>query len=118
LRLRTLKKIKHTIKESTNKAHKGITLQCQELQYFSTQPKRLNALTTWLYIHYDSCTDQVIGFDDVAASDNIGVLNGTPGRQKGSTSGNQYSRQSLKWRSPISSVRNRRSRELRHSRRV
>ena len=25
------------------------------------------------------CTDQVIGSDDVAASDNIGVLNGTPG---------------------------------------
>jgi len=24
------------------------------------------------------CTDQVIGSDDVAASDNIGVLNGTP----------------------------------------
>jgi len=27
----------------------------------------------------DNCTDQVIGSDDVAASDNIGVLNGTPG---------------------------------------
>jgi len=26
-----------------------------------------------------SCTDQVVGSDDVAASDNIGVLNGTPG---------------------------------------
>ena len=26
-----------------------------------------------------TCTDQVIGSDDVAASDNIGVLNRTPG---------------------------------------
>ena len=26
-----------------------------------------------------NCTDQVIGSDDVAASDNIGVSNGTPG---------------------------------------
>ena len=25
------------------------------------------------------CTAQVVGSDDVAASDNIGVLNGTPG---------------------------------------
>jgi len=29
--------------------------------------------------HKWQCTDQVIGSDDVAASDNIGVLNGTPG---------------------------------------
>ena len=26
-----------------------------------------------------SCTDQVVGSDDVAASDNLGVSNGTPG---------------------------------------
>jgi len=63
-----------------------------------------------------NCTDQVIGCDDVAASDNIGMLNGTPGRQKGSKSGSQYSRRSLKWRSPIFNVRNRRSPELRHNR--
>jgi len=65
-----------------------------------------------------TCTDQVILCDDVAASDNIGVLNGTPGRQKGCKSGSQYSRRSLKWRSPISDVRNRRSPKLRHSRRM
>jgi len=28
---------------------------------------------------YENCTAQVVGSDDVAASDNIGVLNGTPG---------------------------------------
>jgi len=65
-----------------------------------------------------TCTDQVIGCDDVAPSDNIGVLNGTPSRQKGSKSGSQYSRRSQKWRSPISNVCNRRSPELRHSRRM
>jgi len=30
-------------------------------------------------MHDEICTDQVIGSDDVATSDNIGVLNGTPG---------------------------------------
>ena len=65
-----------------------------------------------------NCTNQVIGCDDVAASDNIGVLNGTPGRQKGSKSGSQYNCRSLKWRSPISDVRNQRSPELRHNRRM
>jgi len=60
----------------------------------------------------------VIRCDDVAASDNIGVLNGTPDWQKGSKSGSQYSRRSLNWRSPISSVRNRRPPELHHSRRM
>jgi len=62
------------------------------------------------------CTDQVIGSDDVAASDNIGVLNGTPGWKKGSTSGSLCSRQSLAWCSPTSSMYNRRSPGLRHSR--
>jgi len=33
------------------------------------------------------CTAQVVGIDDVAASYNIGVLNGTPGWQKGRKSG-------------------------------
>ena len=28
---------------------------------------------------YELCTAQVVGSDDVATSDNIGVLNGTPG---------------------------------------
>ena len=28
---------------------------------------------------YPNCTDQVVGSDDVAASDNIGVLSGTLG---------------------------------------
>ena len=50
------------------------------------------------------CTDQVVGSDDVAASNNIGVLNGTPGWQKGRTSGSLCSRQSLSWRAPISSI--------------
>ena len=61
-------------------------------------------------------TDQVIGSDDVAASDNIGVLNGTPSWQLGSTSGSLCRRQLLAWRSPISSMYNRRSPGLRHSR--
>ena len=54
----------------------------------------------------------------MAASDNIGVLNGIPDRQEGSKSGSQYSRRSLNWRSPISSVRNQRSPELRHGHRM
>jgi len=28
---------------------------------------------------FDNCTDKVVGSDDVAASDNIGMLNGIPG---------------------------------------
>ena len=72
-------------------------------------------VSSWIRTLIQFCTDQVIGYDDVAASDNIGVLNGTPGRQKGSKSGSQYSRRSQKWRSPISNVCNRRSPELRHS---
>jgi len=51
----------------------------------------------------------VVGSDDVAASDNIGVLNGTPGRQKGSTSGSLCRRQLSAWRSPICRMYNRRS---------
>jgi len=50
------------------------------------------------------CTAQVVGSDDVAASYNIGVLNGTPGWQKGRKSGGSCSRQSLSWRAPISSI--------------
>ena len=50
------------------------------------------------------CTDQVVGSDDVAASNNIGVLNGTPDWQKGRKSGGSCSRQSLSWRAPISSI--------------
>ena len=49
-------------------------------------------------------TDQVVGSDDVAARDEIGVLSGTPGWQKGSTSGSSCSCQSLSWRAPISSI--------------
>jgi len=51
-----------------------------------------------------NCTAQVVGSDDVAASNSIGVLNGTPGRQKGRKSGGSCSRQSLSWRAPISST--------------
>jgi len=51
-----------------------------------------------------NCTDQVVGGDDVAARNKIGVLSGTPGWQKGSTSGSSCSRQSLSWRAPISSI--------------
>ena len=40
----------------------------------------------------------------MAARDKIGVLSGTPGWQKGSTSGSSCSRQSLSWRAPISSI--------------
>ena len=51
----------------------------------------------------------------MATSDNIGVLNGTPGWPRRSISESVCSRRSLTWRSPISSVCNRRSPELRHS---
>jgi len=40
----------------------------------------------------------------VASSYYIGVLNGTPGWQKGRKSGDLCSRQLLGWRAPISSV--------------
>ena len=40
----------------------------------------------------------------MAASYNIGVLNGTPGWQKGRKSGGSWSRQSLSWRALISSI--------------
>jgi len=53
---------------------------------------------------YPICTAQVVGSDDVAASDNIGVLNGTPGWQRGRKSGGSCSRHSLSWRAPISSI--------------
>ena len=51
-----------------------------------------------------NCTTQVVGSDDVAASNSIRVLNGTPGWQKGRKSGGLCSRQSLSWRAPISSI--------------
>jgi len=50
------------------------------------------------------CTAQVVGIDDVAVSYNIGVLNGMPGWQKGRKLGGSCSRQSLRWRAPISSI--------------
>ena len=50
------------------------------------------------------CTAQVVGIDDVAASYNVGVLNGTPGWQKGRKSGGSCSRQSLSWRAPTPSI--------------
>ena len=53
---------------------------------------------------FSNCTDQVVGSDDVAASDNIGVLNGTPGWRKGRTLGSSCSRQSLSWCAPISNI--------------
>ena len=40
----------------------------------------------------------------MAASNSIGVLNGTPGWQKGRKSGGSCSRQSLSWHAPISSI--------------
>ena len=52
-----------------------------------------------------SCTALVVGSDDVASSYYIGVLNGTPGWQKGRKPlGGSCSRQSLSWRAPISSI--------------
>ena len=44
LSLRTLYKIKNTLKDNTKTAHKGITLQYEEFQWFSTQSKRIYAL--------------------------------------------------------------------------
>jgi len=40
----------------------------------------------------------------MAASNSIGVLNGTPSWYKGRTSGGSCDRQSLSWRAPISSI--------------
>jgi len=53
---------------------------------------------------YSTCTAQVVGSDDVTASYYIGVLNGTPGWQKGRKSGGSCGRQLLSWRAPISSI--------------
>ena len=44
MRLRTLKKIKNTLKENTNKAYKGITLQCEELHCFSVTSQNFTTL--------------------------------------------------------------------------
>ena len=52
----------------------------------------------------DKCTALVVGSDDVASSYCIGVLDGTPGWQKGRKSGGSCSRQVLSWRAPISSI--------------
>ena len=50
------------------------------------------------------CTALVVGSDDVASSYYMGVLDGTPGWQKGRESGGSCSRQLLSWRAPISSI--------------
>ena len=51
-----------------------------------------------------ACTALVVGSDDVASSYYIGVLDGTPGWQKGRKSGGSCSRRLLSWRAPISSI--------------
>ena len=53
---------------------------------------------------FASCTALVVGSDDVAASYHIGVLNETPGWQKGRKSGGSCRRQLLSWRAPTSSM--------------
>ena len=50
------------------------------------------------------CTALVVGSNDVASSYYIGVLDGTPGWQKGRKSGGSRSRQLLSWRAPISII--------------
>jgi len=54
--------------------------------------------------NHNKCTALVVGSDDVASSYYIGVLNGTPGWQKGRKSGGSCSHQLLSWRAPISSI--------------
>jgi len=50
------------------------------------------------------CTALVVRSDDMASSYYIGVLDGTPGWQKGRKSGDSCSRQLLSWHTPISSI--------------
>ena len=58
------------------------------------------------HLYYIICTAQIVGGGDVAASDCIGVLNGTPGRRKGreGSRGARVVANRLSWRAPISSV--------------
>ena len=44
-----------------------------------TEARKIKKNSTKYTLIDGKCTDQVIGSDDVAASDNIGVSNGTPG---------------------------------------
>ena len=55
----------------------------------------------WLYCCVPAL---VVGSDGVASSYYIGVLNETPGWQKGRKSGGSCSCQLLSWRAPISSI--------------
>jgi len=57
-----------------------ILQKLEKAQARQTQDRRWEPPRTSRHsMHYGNCTDQVVESDDVAASDNIGVLNGTPG---------------------------------------
>jgi len=89
-----------------------ITKACKELLWVKkflqelsfVQDKYLLFCDSQSAIHLGKCTALVVGSNDVASSYCIGVLDETPGWQKGRKSGGSCSRQLLSWRAPISSV--------------
>jgi len=76
--------------EGTTRSHRSLTQETLRTPRVRAHPVGETKMTQVCAI----CTAQVVGSDDVAASYNIGVLNGTPGWQKGRKSGGSCSRQS------------------------
>jgi len=83
-----------------------------------SQLQRLSILLLVVVCSNSFCTDQVISVMTCLARARVGRAQWNTQARKDEWLGSGHSRRSLNWRSPISSVRNRRSPELRHSRRM